>query len=118
MTAAKKKAPAKRKSTAKKAARKENRRRRINNLSLLIKAACRRAEVLLSDASGKDKRDWVVALLNAKIDMPVLNEAQEKAVLGLMVDIVCDLALSPATGLPPSDYVKAAQELEILLGDK
>ena len=114
MTTAKKTA----KKTTKRAARKEKRRRRINKLSLLIKAACRRAEVLMADSSPEARRAWVVALLNAKIDMPVLNEEQEKAVLGLMVDIVCDLALSPATGLPPADYVKAGQELDILLGDK
>ena len=107
-----------RKAPAKRAARKERRRRGVNKLSLLIKAACRRADTFMSEASGADKRKWVVSLLNKKIDIPVLNEEQEEAVLGLMVDIVCDLALSSPTGLPPTDYVKASQELAALLGDK
>lgn len=117
MATAKKKTT-RRKAPARKAARKERRRRGVNKLSLLIKAACRKADKLMSESSGVDKRKWVVSLLNAKIDIPVLNEEQEEAVLGLMVDIVCDLALSPPTGLPPADYVKASQELTALLGDE
>lgn len=113
-----KKTTRKRKAPAKRAARKEKRRRSINRMSLLIKAACRKAEDLMAESSGEEKREWVVALLNQKINMPVLDEKQEAAVIGLMVDIICDLVLSPASGLPPGEYVKAQEELAALLGDK
>ena len=111
-TARKKRAPAKR------AARKEKRRRAINRMSLLIKAACRKADELMAESSGEEKREWVVALLNQKINMPILDEKQEAAVLGLMVDIICELVLAPASGLPPREYVRAEEELSALLGDK
>ena len=115
MTTAKKKAPAKKKKApAKRAARKAKRRLAVQRLGLLLKAACELANDLMPEASGADKKAWVVSLLNKKIDIPVLNEDQEEIVFDLMVDITCDLMF----GRYKTESYKAQEELAALLGGK
>jgi hypothetical protein len=115
MTEAKKKAPAKKKKApAKRAARKAKRRLAVQRLGLLLKAACELANELMPEASGADKKAWVVSLLNKKIDIPVLNEDQEEIVFDLMVDITCDLMF----GRYKTESYKAQEELAALLGGK
>ena len=107
-TAKKKKAPAKR------AARKAKRKLAVQRLGLLLKAACEMANELMPDASGADKKAWVVSLLNKKIDIPILNEDQEEMVFDMMVDITCDLMF----GRYKTESYKAQEELTALLGGK
>ena len=107
-TAKKKKAPAKR------AARNAKRKLAVQRLGLLLKAACEMANELMPDAAGADKKAWVVALLNKKIDIPVLNEDQEEMVFDMMVDITCDLMF----GRYKTESYKAQEELAALLGGK
>jgi len=102
------------KKTTKRAARKEKRKLAVQRLGLLLKAACDMANELMPDASGADKKAWVVALLNKKIDIPVLNEDQEEIVFDLMVDIVCDLMF----GRYKTEHYKAQEELAALIGGK
>ena len=49
---------------------------------------------------GKAKKAWVVKFitkeLNKKIDLPLLNEAQEAAVISWAVDLVVDLVADKA----------------------
>tara|TARA_R100000655_G_scaffold59100_1_gene97556 strand:- start:5212 stop:5544 length:333 start_codon:yes stop_codon:yes gene_type:complete len=110
MTTAKKK----KKAPAKRAARKAKRRLAVQRLGLLLKAACELANELMPEASGADKKAWVVSLLNKKIDIPVLNEDQEEIVFDLMVDIACDLMF----GRYKTESYKAQEELAALLGGK
>ena len=105
----KKKAPAKRR-----AARKEKRRLAVQRLGLLLKAACEKANDIMPESSGAEKKAWVVALLNKKIDIPVLTEDQEEIVFDLMVDITCDLMF----GRYKTESYKAQEELAALLGGK
>ena len=63
-------------------------------LGLLIAEACKLAEQLLPDEDGETKRKWVVGILNKKLDIPLLNEKQEEAVLGIIIDVTCDLVFS------------------------
>ena len=115
MTTAKKKAPAKKKKApAKRAARKAKRRLAVQRLGRLLKAACELANDLMPEASGADKKAWVVSLLNKKIDIPVLNEDQEEIVFALMVDITCDLMF----GRDTTESYTAQDELTALLGGK
>jgi hypothetical protein len=115
MTTAKKTAKkTTKKAPAKRAARKAKRRLAVQRLGLLLKAACELANDLMPDASGADKKAWVVSLLNKKIDIPVLNEDQEEIVFDLMVDITCDLMF----GRYKTDSYKAQEELTALLERK
>lgn len=100
------------KKTTRRAARKEKRKLAVQRLGLLLKAACDMANELMPDAPGADKKAWVVALLNKKIDIPVLNEDQEEIVFDLMVDIVCDLMF----GRYKTEHYKAQEELAALIG--
>ena len=104
-TAKKKKAPARR------AARKAKRRGAIQNLGLLLKSACLAAEE--SGKTGAEKKKWVVDTINKKLDIPLLNEDQEEIVLGLMVDVVCELIFSRPDGgyLKAREVFKSVQEM-------
>lgn len=99
---------------ARKTARKAKRKLAVQRLGLLLKAACDKANELMPDARGAEKKAWVVALLNKKIDIPVLNEDQEEVVFDLMVDIVCDLMF----GRYKTEHYKAQEELAALVGGK
>ena len=64
----------------------------VKKLGLLVEAACRAAELLFPEQkSGAEKREWVVKILNEKLNIPFLSEKQEADILGIIVDVVCDL---------------------------
>tara|TARA_R100001443_G_scaffold18245_1_gene29095 strand:- start:12629 stop:12802 length:174 start_codon:yes stop_codon:yes gene_type:complete len=46
--------------------------------------------------TGKAKREFVIDLINSKVNIPVLNERQEEVVIGLLVDLVHDLLFKKA----------------------
>lgn len=76
-------------------------------LGVLIASACRMAEELFPDSgSGEQKKEWVVNLLNKKLDVPLLTEKQEAKLLGLLVDVVCDVVFPP-----PKTYQYEADDL-------
>jgi len=55
--------------------------------------AIRTAEDLFSDIpnSGADKKQWVVEILNDKINIPFIGEKTEAKVFGVIVDIVVEV---------------------------
>ena len=79
------------KTTRKRATRKKKVRAKVQRLGLILKNACEVADDLMPHSSNEEKRDWVVSLLNQKLDIPLLSEDQEEAVLGILVDVTCDL---------------------------
>ena len=85
---------AKARKTVRKSARKKKIRAKIQRLGLILKSACEMANDLMPEAGNEEKRDWVVALINQKLDIPLLNEDQEEVVLGILVDVTCDLIFS------------------------
>ena len=73
-------------------AKKKKKRFDVKKLGPLVAAACRYAELLFPEKkSGEQKKEWVVELLNKKLNVPLLTEKQEAVILGLIVDVVCDL---------------------------
>jgi len=63
----------------------------------VIKHAVLMAEDLFpAPNSGKAKREFVIDLINDKVNLPILNEKQEAVVIGLMVDLVCDFIFKRA----------------------
>lgn len=85
----------------------------VKKLGLLVEAACRAAELLFPDQkSGEQKREWVVNILNEKINIPFLSEKQEADILGIVVDVVCDLIFTRYR----TEEIAAADLLEILKG--
>ena len=79
------------KKTAKKASKKESR-FSVQRLGQVILAAVHLAEELFPEPrSGETKKEWVVNLLNEKIDIPLLTEGMEARIIGLLIDVVCDI---------------------------
>jgi hypothetical protein len=63
----------------------------------LIKQAVLMAEELFPEkGSGAKKRQWVVDLINDKVNMPLLNERQEERVIAFAIDIICELVFDSA----------------------
>jgi|TARA_Y100000310_G_scaffold20233_1_gene19732 hypothetical protein len=72
---------------------------RLKDLGKVLKQAIQMAEVLFPDAgSGAEKREWVVDLVNEKLDIPFLNERQESQLLGILIDVLVDLVLNATDG--------------------
>ena len=68
---------------------------RMKDLGKVLKSAIEMAEVIFPrEGSGPAKREFVVDLINSKIDIPLITESQEKLLLGVLVDVVCSLVLS------------------------
>lgn len=68
---------------------------RMKDLGKVLKSAIEMAEVIFPDqGTGPTKREFVVDLVNSKIDIPLITEAQEKVILGILVDVVCSLVMS------------------------
>jgi hypothetical protein len=89
-TTAKKKAPAK----AKRVAKRQERREKIRRLGRVIQAALKDAVDELPNSNQEQRRQWVVSILNKKLDLPIMNEDQEEILLGLLVDVVADLVVT------------------------
>jgi hypothetical protein len=58
---------------------------------MLVAAAIEEAAKEMPDARPDARRAWIVSQLNQKIDLPVLTEEHEEAVLSLLVDAVADV---------------------------
>ena len=95
----------------KRATRKKKVRAKIQRLGLILKNACEMANELMPDSTNQEKRDWVIALLNQKLDIPLLSEDQEEAVLGILVDVTCDLIFSRYK----SENILAEETINLLL---
>ena len=68
---------------------------KMKDLGKVLKSAIEMAEVIFPrEGSGPSKREFVVDLINSKIDIPLITESQEKMILGILVDVVCSLVLS------------------------
>ena len=81
-------ATAKKKTTPKK----KKSRFSVAKLGQVLLAAIHLAEELFPEPkSGETKREWVVNLLNEKIDIPLLTEGMEARILGLLIDVICDI---------------------------
>ena len=89
-----KKTTAKKKAPAKRAARKAARREKVRRLGRLIAAAIEDAANELPHANQAERRQWIVSVLNKKLDIGLLNEEQEELLLGLLVDAVADLVVT------------------------
>ena len=103
--------PAAKKTTRKRATRKKKARAKIKKLGLLIAEACREAARELPNSTPEERREWVVSLLNEKLDLPVLNEVQEAVLLGMMVDVITDLLFREGF----SDHRKELTEVRDLI---
>ena len=80
------------KATRKRTTRKKKKvRQAVQKLGLVIAEACREAARELPDATPDERREWVVELLNEKLDVPILTEHQESVLLSLCVDVACDI---------------------------
>ena len=90
--------PAAKKTTRKRATRKKKVRESIKKLGLVVAEACREAAKELPDSTPDERREWVVGLLNAKLDVPILNEGQEEVMLSLLVDVVSDIIFKERYG--------------------
>ena len=72
---------------------------KLRDLGKVLKQAIQMAEVLFPDAgSGAEKREWVVDLVNDRLDIPFLNERQESQLLGIIIDVLVDLVLNATDG--------------------
>ena len=89
-TTAKKKAPAK----AKRVANRKERREKVRRLGRLIQAALKDAAEELPNSNQEQRRQWVVSVLNKKLDLPLMNEEQEEILLSLLVEVVADLVVT------------------------
>ena len=97
------------KATRKRTTRKKKKvRQAVQKLGLVVAEACREAARELPDATPDERREWVVELLNEKLDIPVLTEHQESVLLGLCVDVVCDVILKRRHGGHRQDMTTAA----------
>ncbi len=65
--------------------------KKLNTGRLYMHAIMMAEELFPEPKSGKKKRAWVVDLINDKINIPLLNERQEKRLIGLLVDVLVDL---------------------------
>ena len=50
------------------------------------------AEVLFSGPNrGAEKKEWVVDFINEKVNLPLLNEAQEEKLISFLIDCLCGI---------------------------
>ena len=90
MTTAKKPAAAK----AKRVAKRQERREKVRRLGRLIQAGLEDAAKELPSSGQAQRRDWVVKVLNKKLDIPIMNEEQEEMMLSILVDAIADLVVT------------------------
>ena len=94
--------------TTRKRTRKKKVRESVRKLGLVVAEACREVARELPDATPEERREWVVDLLNEKLDVPLLSERQEDVLLGLLVDVVCDIVFKRRYGGHREDLHDAA----------
>ena len=99
------------KATRKRTTRKKKKARQaVQKLGLVVAEACREAARELPDATPDERREWVVELLNERLDIPVLTEHLESVLLSLCVDVACDIIFKQRYGGHRQD-LNAAKEL-------
>ena len=49
------------------------------------------ADIMLPGDDGAAKRDWVIDQINALVDVPILSESAERAILEAIVDTIWEL---------------------------
>tara|TARA_R110000824_G_scaffold81692_7_gene205241 strand:- start:2486 stop:2707 length:222 start_codon:yes stop_codon:yes gene_type:complete len=60
----------------------------------IVKNAIMLAEDLFPDkGSGSTKKAFVINLINDRVDIPILNEGQEEAIISILIDVICTLVL-------------------------
>jgi hypothetical protein len=69
-------------------------------LGQFIAQAVTMADVLYPTDSRDEKKQWVIDLVNSQIDLPLLNEDQEKVVITLIIDVVEGLVKKKVSTLP------------------
>ena len=60
---------------------------KMNRAEVLKHAVLMAEAVFPEPGRGKDKRQFVVELINDKINLPLLNERQEEVLIGALVDL-------------------------------
>ena len=70
--------------------------KKVSTFAQTVRRAVELAEVIYEDyeKAGPQKREFVVVLLNKKIDLPFLTERIETYIFGLIVDVVVELWLN------------------------
>ena len=59
---------------------------------LLVDRLVRAAELLFpGNRTGEEKKAWVIAQVNDKVNIPVLGERTEKIIIGFLVDFTVSL---------------------------
>ena len=76
-------------------ARREERRQKVDRIGYVIGYAVATARARLEGSTREDRVEWVVGLLNRKIDLPLLREHEEEVVLRLVVSIFDDYLSKP-----------------------
>tara|TARA_R100000655_G_scaffold11918_4_gene27921 strand:- start:1800 stop:2027 length:228 start_codon:yes stop_codon:yes gene_type:complete len=72
------------------------RKKKINRGNVIKHAVLMAEDLFPGPKTGKAKREFVIDLINSKVNIPVLNERQEEVVIGLLVDLVHDLLFKKA----------------------
>jgi hypothetical protein len=70
--------------------------KKINRANVIKHAVLMAEDLFPGPKSGKAKREFVIDLINSKVNLPILNERQEEVVIGLLVDLVCDFVFKKA----------------------
>jgi hypothetical protein len=60
------------------------------------------------DGSPEERKQWVVDLLNERLDIRILTEKQEDVLLSMCVDVVCDIIFKRRYGGHRQDLNTAA----------
>lgn len=78
------------------------RKKRINRekLGQFISQAISMADILYPSDNRDEKKQWIIDLVNSQIDIPLLNEDQEKVVITLIIEIVEGLVKKKVSSLP------------------
>ena len=70
---------------------------RLSRIKIMdvLKNAVSIAEILFpKGGSGEQKKDWVIDFVNEYIDIPILNENQERVRLEILIDITVALGFN------------------------
>ena len=63
----------------------------MRGLSKVVRALVQASELLHpGEKTGREKKDWVVTMLNQRVNLPLLNEGQEEIILSAVVDLAVD----------------------------
>ena len=60
-----------------------------DKIGALIEHGLGAAQVLYpGDENRNEQKEWVIDLVNSQVDLPILNEGQERIIIGIIVDII------------------------------